>query len=192
MKFVVVGHGATAFTSARRLPGCIDDSLTHEGRQHARSVGHLLKSREIDLIITSPLTTAYDTAGIIAEVLDFPLITAIVPDRHFMERNFGVLTGFTWEEMTGKIGLDLELIDRALAYNYSRFGGESHHVVRARIKEGVEDLLKQFGFLKTVLVVCHEGIIRHLVELYKPEHLGPVAIDEIHEFDFPPVAAAIS
>lgn len=191
MKLIVVRHGATAFTSAHRLQGCMAGSLIYEGRLYAQSVGHILKSRGIGLIVTSPLTQAYDTAGIIAQILNIPLIAGIVPDWHFKERDFGVLTGFTWEEMAGKTGLNLKLIDRALAYDYSRFGGESHHVVRTRIKEGVENIRERFS-KPTVLLVCHEGVIRHLVELYKPDYPGPVAINGIHEFDLLSVASAIS
>ena len=68
--------------------------LTERGKKQARTAGRLLKKQglKFDLIVSSPLRRAHDTALIIARELDYPSSEVQLLDL-LVELNFGDLIG---------------------------------------------------------------------------------------------------
>ncbi|MDP3974991.1 MAG: histidine phosphatase family protein [Candidatus Jorgensenbacteria bacterium] len=89
-KIFLVRHGQDADNAAGILNGRRDTELTELGRTQARQVAEKLKDNGIQIIYTSPLKRAYETARIIATALS---IDEVVADGHLVERDFGVLAG---------------------------------------------------------------------------------------------------
>ena len=71
-QIVVVRHGATEWSDARRHTGRTDLPLTDEGREQARAVGRLLEGQSFALVLTSPWLRAAQTAEILVEVARVP------------------------------------------------------------------------------------------------------------------------
>jgi broad specificity phosphatase PhoE len=82
------------------LAGQIETPLTDEGRAQAEAAGAVLASEypKIDLIVSSRLSRAYDTAKLIADQIDYPH-EKILTNKLLAERSFGVREGtvFTFE-----------------------------------------------------------------------------------------------
>lgn len=158
MDILVARHGETALNREGRCVGWFDDGLTEAGRAQAMELATHVPIG-LNVIATSPLQRARETAYIIANHFKIPK-ERIREDGRLMERNFGRLQKKTWEEIATFAGQDLKPADRALTYDYTRFGGETVERVRARISELIPELRHEEG--KWILVVTHGGIIRIL------------------------------
>lgn len=68
--------------------------LTPKGREQARRAGQKTREKGLvfDVIISSPLSRALDTAKIVASEIDYPHNQIILSDQ-FIERDFGKLEG---------------------------------------------------------------------------------------------------
>lgn len=89
-KIFLVRHGQDTDNAADTLNGRRDTLLTALGRRQARLVANKLIGHGLQVIYTSPLKRAAETAKIIAKELS---INKIVIEKYLTERDFGVLTG---------------------------------------------------------------------------------------------------
>lgn len=104
--FCFIRHGETNWNQERRIQGRIDNILNETGKNQAKEVGELLKKEGInwDIIITSPLKRAYETATIIQSILQPKLKVIAIPA--FQEREFGKAEG---------MAISKEIFDRSTA-----------------------------------------------------------------------------
>jgi len=90
---VLLRHGETEWTIARRHTGRSDIKLTEAGREEARASGGRLAGFRFERVVTSPLTRAVETcelAGFGAEA---------TTDRALMEWDYGEYEGLTTAEI---------------------------------------------------------------------------------------------
>ena len=85
MILYVIRHGETAWNKVRRLQGQTDIPLAEEGIRLARETGIGMKDIPIDLVISSPLQRALQTANCITEGRNIPILT----DERIQEISFG-------------------------------------------------------------------------------------------------------
>ena len=85
-RFFLVRHGETEWNRERRIQGVSDIPLNDTGRAQAAALGDILVGHNFDLIVSSPLSRADETARIIAQRLGMPA-PITVPD--LIERNYG-------------------------------------------------------------------------------------------------------
>lgn len=90
IKLYFIRHGESEGNNKRLFTGRWDVPLTELGQAQARLAGQNAKSLGIDLIVTSPLIRAQETAQIIAREIDLPPEKIISSDL-FMERDYGDL-----------------------------------------------------------------------------------------------------
>ena len=69
-RFFLVRHGETEWNKARRIQGISDIPLNITGRSQAVALGDILAKHTFDLMVSSPLSRAMETASIIAKRLD--------------------------------------------------------------------------------------------------------------------------
>jgi broad specificity phosphatase PhoE len=86
-KFYFIRHGETDFNKEKRYTGLFDISLNKKGIEQVKQSLFLLDDKNISIIYSSPLKRALQTAGIISQYLDIPIVII----KNFKERNFGVL-----------------------------------------------------------------------------------------------------
>lgn len=98
--FVFVRHGESVGNVESRWQGQSDYVLTERGRAQARALAQRWKSEGVrfNLIISSPLVRAKETAEIIAAALNSKLEL----DPILMERHIGEMEGLTAEEVRKK------------------------------------------------------------------------------------------
>lgn len=73
--FYFIRHGQTDWNVEKKLQGSIDTTLNDFGKKQARSAIPYFKGLAIDLIVSSPLKRAYETAEIISEAIKVPIET---------------------------------------------------------------------------------------------------------------------
>ena len=157
-------HGESELNVQRIFAGQTDTPLTDHGREQARLAGERAKNIAIDLIVTSPLSRASETAHIIAASIGYPA-DLIVANELFKERSLGSLEGKSWDEW---------------AEDASMFpDAESEEALLARAQKGWAYL--QGLAADTILLVGHGSFSRAL----------RTAIDPSQEYQEPPNAELV-
>lgn len=91
----LVRHGETPWNREHRLQGRQDIPLNEAGREQALQLAKALATNTWDLLASSPLLRAWETATIIATQLGLPQPLA-VPE--LVERDYGAASGMTKAE----------------------------------------------------------------------------------------------
>ena len=156
MLLYVTRHGETDFNVEKRYTGSTDIPLNTRGFQQAEELANKLSAINFDIIVSSPLLRAKQTAEIIHKSFGVPII---IMDE-FMEINVGVYEGLTKEEAQ----VQYPEVWAKLAEIWSKLGsrplddaptgGETLRQVDARIAAGLAKLKKEHTESK-VLLVCH-------------------------------------
>ena len=156
-------HGQTAWGALRRYAGSVDVPLNEKGRDDCLQAAEALRSTSLDVVISSPLRRAAETAELVAADA-----TVHVQSSLCMERCFGVMEGRTWEEVQGfdppllfiEVGGDLHTVNPP--------GGEPLEDVWQRAKRFRNVVFRDYAGLRT-LVVSHgvflqmfHGVLRGL------------------------------
>jgi probable phosphoglycerate mutase len=163
-----VRHGETDWNFQRRIQGKTDIPLNDTGRNQARETGRLLANRRWDLVVSSPLVRARETAEIIAAELGMPE-PVIVGD--IAERNYGAAEG-----------LDYEQIEREFPNDAPVPGRESREEVTARVIPAIVELAQRYPG-QSLVVVSHGGVIRSVLMKVAPgEHTVPIRNGSVHSF----------
>lgn len=173
-----VRHGETEFNKHHQLMGQrIDAPLDDTGLRQAHEVVAKLP-KEFDLIYSSPLHRAAQTAKIIADYFN----KNIEIKDELKERDFGSLSGKTWAEIDQQTGRNLSEQDEALTYNYQEFGGESVEQVKARLQTFLNEAQQKHGD-GAVVVVTHFGIISLMNQLYPHKERHVLSNTSVHKFE---------
>lgn len=160
MNLYVIRHGQTEENRQHRYLGSFDPQLNATGRAQADEAATGLPAR-IDLIISSPLLRARETARIIGARLDINVAIA----AHFRERNVGVFEGLTQAEARHRYP---ELWARNITRQWDAAppGGETISEVVTRVRTGLLQLTLACPD-REVLLVAHgfvAKVIRALVQ----------------------------
>ena len=143
--FALVRHGQTDWNAERRLQGSTDIPLNDVGRGQARDAVNVLFGQEWDVIVSSPLSRAAETAQLIAAGLGLS-VARHVPE--LTERSFGPAEGL-------QAGPELE----ALRVPGGFHGAESEDEAASRGLAALEALADEFRG-RRVLVIAHGTLIR--------------------------------
>jgi broad specificity phosphatase PhoE len=181
MKIKVIRHGLTQSNKEARLMGRgVDETLTQQGIDQAHEVARLLVGSDCDILISSPMKRAQQTAEIINTYLQLPLVVI----NEFAERDAGNLGGKLWTDIAVETQgvLTLEKIHASPEHDFSLWGGESADSLRKRVMSAADALKEKYTDQK-VLVVTHGGVIKVMYAIYGgefPDHVGNASI---HEFE---------
>lgn len=146
-----VRHGLSVMNKQGLWSGQIETPLAEEGRKQAADAGVAAKELAIEHVVSSPFSRAYDTAKIIAEVIDYPT-ERIQLNQLLIERGLGTLEGQPWNP-----SINIDDTD----------GIETLDMLFERVR-------RAFEFLQTipadnVLVVSHGATGRALRHVISPE-----------------------
>jgi len=153
MRIILVRHGETKGNILQIIQGNDKggiNNLNEEGLRQIKKVSKRLKDEKIDIIYSSDLKRAQDTAKEIAKNHNVNLIL----DKRLRERSWGVLEGKTYEEA--------EILSKngdGHWYTQTPQGGERPEEVIKRMKDFFEEAYKKFEN-KTILIVSHGGSIK--------------------------------
>lgn len=91
-KLYFIRHGLSEMNKSGHFAGIIDTPLTNEGRDQAKKAGQNIQRLKIDLIVSSPLSRARETAEILAKQIGYPRDKILLSDL-LVERDWGDLEG---------------------------------------------------------------------------------------------------
>lgn len=156
----LIRHGETPMTPERRFSGSgtNDPGLSDTGLTQAAAVAKVVEEIKPDVLISSPMKRAQQTAQAIAQSTHLP----IIEDEIWTELSFGHWDGLTNQEVREKFGEEYEawLSSTAVAPK----DGESHNSLAARIEAALSHLVDTYPG-KKVVVVTHNMVIRHAVRI---------------------------
>ena len=93
---ILVRHAECQGNIENRLSGITDFKLTKNGKEQLKPLGLELKNEKIDVIYSSPLRRAMETARAIAK---YSNIKNIHMEHNLKEINYGVCDGVEWKEI---------------------------------------------------------------------------------------------
>ncbi len=135
--FYIFRHGQSTYNLVGRIQGRTNDSvLTDLGKEQALKVGEKLAGKGVEIIVSSPLFRARQTA----ELANISLKKEIVEDANFTEVDVGVVEGMHYIEAKEKYSEEFEKMHSHDHDNddacYPK--GETRKQVRTRVFEGLE------------------------------------------------------
>lgn len=143
----MVRHGQTDQNKLMKIQGQSNFHLNETGINQAIKCGEFLKSHyKFDMIITSPLWRAKESAEIIKGVLGDDL--RIIEDNRFIERAFGESEG---KDICIEVFKDI--------YNDNVCGLEKSYDLQNRICDALVDLFLNYPN-KNILIVSHSHAIK--------------------------------
>lgn len=154
-KIYIARHGQNEDNANGILNGHRDLPLTELGRQQARELGEGIKQAglQFDVVYSSPLSRAYETAVIAAEIAELP---EPIQYGKLIERDFGVMTGELTSRIEELCAPDIIKTD-TITYFLSPKGAETFVDLVVRGREVLDELRMRHRNEK-VLLVCHGDI----------------------------------
>ncbi len=164
-RFIAIRHGETRWNVEQRIQGQGDSPLTAAGLEQADAIARRLADEHFDVLVSSDLGRAAETARRIGERCGIPVVT----DARLRERNFGVGEGLSYDEIgarypgafsrAGEIDPDVAIPE-----------GESRREFHERVTAAFADLAREHAGQR-VAVVCHGGV---LSSMYRFIHGIPI------------------
>lgn len=148
-------HGETDWNAIAKLQGRTDIPLNKIGVFQAEECSEFLKGSKWDLIITSPLKRAKQTAEIIKKKIDVPLIEM----EEFVEMHFGEAEGMTLEER-------LTSFPDGVYPNQ-----ESESSLSKRLMTGIQEINRKYKD-KKILLVAHGAVINAILYSFSNGEIG--------------------
>lgn len=154
MNILLIRHADTTFTD--RIPGRLPDiHLSEHGKQQAVGLASRLEKVKIDIVYSSPLDRALETADPVVKNKNIRM----VKDDHFIEIDFGKWTGKRFDELENEFGWKQFHFYR----NGSLIpGGESPTQVQSRMIGGIERLLRRHEN-ENIAIVSHNDPIKSIL-----------------------------
>lgn len=157
---LLIRHGETAWNALRRWQGRAPVPLSEVGLAQARALGSYLAARQvpIDVLYSSPLTRARQTAQAITDALGLSLNT----EDRLCEVDVGDWQGLSHDEVEAWDG---ERFAAYLAdwYNVPTPNGESRRELQVRARAAFDDITAQHSG-ETIAIVSHGGTLGMLIE----------------------------
>ena len=151
-RLVLVRHGQTDHNREGRLQGQIDIPLNDRGITQAETLARSIAASPPDLIVSSPLERARDTAGVIARACGLEVDL----DDAFLERGFGRWEGLRGEEIHSR--WPKEHADWRAHRPIRGLDIEDRPEVGERVAAGCRRLVEENPG-RTVMVVAHGAAI---------------------------------
>ena len=163
----MIRHARTPWNLEKKIQGSTDIPLNSEGKEEAARWGEILKSEPFDLILSSPLIRARETALILSNRMGIPLFF----DTDLREQDFGDWEGQSITDIRKKDPKAVEF-QESRGWEFRPPGGESRTRVLERVTKAFEKAAKTFES-QYVLVVTHQSVIKILIYDALKRTFGP-------------------
>lgn len=160
-------HGETEWNIEKRLQGRGDSPLTKDGIQRAKELRDRIKNIDIDVIYSSPIKRALNTANILRGNKNIDIVT----DDSLMEMCFGDYEGkkidiVQEENPSWDINLIMQGNVEICAPN-----GENLKEVRERISKLMNKIIAE-NMGKSILIVTHGITLKALMYYFKDKDVN--------------------
>ena len=181
ISLTIVRHGETQGNVNRKFEGITDTPLNEKGRYQAACAGKLLKNDHFEMVFTSDLKRASETASIIVKenlnmykqsdnFVELPILREI---------NMGVLEGVSFKEYDS-----LRVKEGTAWYEFTPKGGENTADVKNRCKAFMRRICgihpSSFKTIPRILVVAHGLVIAQLINvIYEETKCSGMPVGEV-------------
>lgn len=148
MKIYLIRHGQTTGDVEDRYGGAYDDDLSEKGITQSETLAQDLVNSGIQIIFSSPMKRAQQTAKILSNKLNCQILT--IDDLRERNKN-GILTGMTKSEALLKYP---ELVEKLKDYKSQIEGAESQDDFEDRIKKSFLKIVSSSKY-STIGIVTH-------------------------------------
>ena len=180
-------HGETEWNIEKRLQGRGDSPLTKDGIQRAKELRDRIKNIDIDVIYSSPIKRALNTANILRGNKNIDIVT----DDRLMEMCFGDYEGKKIDIIQKENpNWDIKLIMQGNV-EICAPNGENLKEVRERISKLMNKIIAE-NIGKSILIVTHGITLKALMYYFKDKdvnsevmgqaNLTKINIDEKNNF----------
>jgi broad specificity phosphatase PhoE len=191
MRLLLARHGETEYNREWRFQGHSDLELNRAGRRQAERLRHRLSREQLDVIYTSNLKRAAETAEIIARGRGL----RVAPRENLAELDFGRFEGLTHDEIV-KSYPDWEPSNSSFA----DYGGESLEQLGQRIKAFEKELRSDNPADTDILIIAHSGPLRVLlcallgmdVVNWRRFRLAPASLTIVEDVEREPVLTRLN
>jgi broad specificity phosphatase PhoE len=157
-RFLLIRHAESVWNASGRWQGQADPPLSERGRRQAEAVAADLAGIRFDVLISSDLARALETARIIGRVAG----VEPQPDRRLRELDVGAWAGLGREEIARRAPERLARFESGDP-DVRPGGGETRREIRQRVRRAFADLAARHDG-RRVAVVTHLGVIRALLQ----------------------------
>lgn len=162
-----VRHGLTELNRDKKVGGRVDVPLIEEGRRQAREANETFDGTPFDVVISSPLARALETAEIVAGVSR----EEVVIDEGCTERSFGEMEGLRPAEVREHLPQVEYVRIGHVNYSLNPPGGETFEELHERAREFLKRTVRTHGG-KKILLFAHENFLQQLHGVLRG--LGPM------------------
>ena len=180
MNLILIRHGQSEWNALNQFTGWKDPDLTAKGIEEAHNAGKIIKNLKInfDLVFTSALVRAQNTAEIILKEINQPLST--IKNQALNERNYGDLAGLNKDDARKRWGDEQVHIWRR-SFDIPPPGGESLKDTGERVLPFfMKEILPHVCEGKNVLVAAHGNSLRSLIKF-----LDDISDEDIVKLEIP-------
>ncbi len=153
-RLLLVRHGETDFNAQKRFQGQMDITLNANGRCQAIALAKKLTNEHIDIVVSSDLKRASETAAIVMA----DRAVEIVCDGRLRELNFGTWEGMTYAEIQASDPQALATWEGDLMY-IAPPGGETVSQFSSRVRSVLRAIQAKYTG-QTILIVAHGGVLQ--------------------------------
>lgn len=160
-------HGQTDWNNLRRMQGHTDIPLNEEGRKQAQSLQTFFSENPIDVIFSSDLVRAQETAHIANAHLECPvhLLTEL------REVSLGVLEGMVQDDVHSQFGIEAwqkwtSIDPENLDFHFP--SAESAREAIARFDSALRKICKEHVF-KNAAISTHGFVMRRFLHMLRPD-----------------------
>ena len=149
MRITFIRHGQSESNASGHWQGHSDSPLSDLGRRQARALGERLVEFAPNLVVSSDLSRAADTAA----ALDLPF----EKDEAWREIHLGAWEGLHRDEAADQFAEELEAFRRGEPIKLG--GGESLADLDARVGAAFDSLVERLDVEDHAVVVAHGGVV---------------------------------
>ena len=180
MNLILIRHGQSEWNALNQFTGWKDPDLTAKGIEEAHNAGMVINNLKInfDLVFTSALIRAQNTAEIILKEINQPLST--IKNQALNERNYGDLAGLNKDDARKRWG-DEQVHIWSRSFDIPPPGGESLKDTGERVLPFfMKEILPYVCKGKNVLVAAHGNSLRSLIKF-----LDNISDEDIVKLEIP-------
>ncbi len=162
----IARHGETDSNAKKLWVSETDYPLNERGILQARQLAYELQGYNFDLILSSNMLRAVQTAEIISSILGIPIAGKF---DLFKDRNYGIVEGLTSDEIFKKYGI---VMKNALTKELEVLEGvEKLNDLKDRVYKGILMILNKYRD-KKVILISHGGFVRMSYRLFNGNDKG--------------------
>lgn len=174
VRIYIFRHGETDWNRENRLQGHRDIPLNETGKRQAGALAELLKKYKPQIILSSDLSRALETAQILTKTISVPVVTT----QALRECNLGDSEGLLRDEVRNIYGDEFWQRWRSVHPRDNEIGfknGETKGAHLSRMKTFIENFLVSSEYSR-VAISTHGESLRRLVHQSRGAPLDPIPL----------------